>query len=71
MAKKSVIVSICDTCGKELTQDFGPKKRGEFDLPKGWIHLRADSGTKSLMARDLCDECAKPIMQLIKQNGIS
>lgn len=69
MAKKSVIESICDTCGKKVVEDFGPKRRGEFDLPKGWIHLRADNRFKNVFARDICDDCAKPILQVIKQNG--
>lgn len=66
MAKKQVLVSTCDTCGKEVTTDFKPvPNRGEFELPDKWIHLRADTRTKNLLARDLCDECAKPILKVI------
>jgi hypothetical protein len=70
MAKKTVLVSTCDTCGKTVTNDLKPvKERAEFDLPDKWIHLRADTRTKTIMARDLCDDCAKPILQLIKDNN--
>ena len=70
VAKKTVLVSTCDTCGKEVINDFKPvKDRAEFDLPDKWIHLRADTRNKTIMARDLCDDCAKPILQLIKDNN--
>lgn len=68
--KKQVLESTCDTCGKVVVNDFKPiKDRAEYDLPEKWIHLRADTRTKTIMARDLCDECAKPILGLIKDNN--
>jgi hypothetical protein len=69
MAKKSVIESTCDTCGKSVIEDFGPRRKAEFDLPKGWVHLRLDTRRQQLVARDLCDECSKPLMDIIKQNS--
>jgi hypothetical protein len=70
MAKKKVLVSTCDNCGKTVTTDYDPKPtRGEFVLPDKWLHLSADNKTKNILSRDLCDTCAKPILEFIRANG--
>lgn len=62
MAKKSVIESTCDSCGKIVHTDLHPTpKRAEFDLPDGWLHIQADDKHKQIFAMDLCDECSREV----------
>jgi hypothetical protein len=71
MAKKSVLESTCDQCGKQEIMDLPVKDpRAEFVLPNGWVHVRGDDKHKSLFALDFCTDCAKVIRNLIKvKNG--
>lgn len=69
MAKKSVVVTTCDVCGVEQTQDF-KDKRGVIELPPKWVHLSADTATKNILCRDLCEECSKPIVMYIKAQNV-
>ena len=67
MAKKSVLVSTCDSCSKEVTHDLQvPSKRAEFDLPTGWIHVQGNDKSKELFALDLCDTCSKEVRLFAK-----
>jgi hypothetical protein len=72
MVKKQVILSVCDNCHKEATTDMAPKraekglKNEDFLLPDGWAHMRIDTNEKTLYGVDLCDECVKPVTDLMK-----
>jgi hypothetical protein len=64
MAKQQVVESTCDRCHKETTNPLSPNnRRGEdFEVPDGWIHVSANSKTKTIFEMDLCDECKGTVL---------
>jgi hypothetical protein len=75
MAKKQVIESTCDSCGKTATTDINPKRKDkglkeeDFLLPGDWAHIRIDTNTTTLFAHDLCPECLGPVKAAIGKFG--
>lgn len=66
MAKREVVITTCDRCGKEEQSD--PPKPGtkghldEFFLPEGWLHIRGNDRRKLLFEMQLCPGCTEPVL---------
>jgi hypothetical protein len=60
MAKKQVLLSICDRCHFELQtalEKLGRGRKERFVLPPGWLHIQGDTSTHTVFERDLCEDC--------------
>ena len=71
MAKKQVIQSTCDSCGKTENTEMDSKRADkgirteDFLLPEGWAHLRIDTNRTTIYQMDLCADCMKPVKETI------
>lgn len=66
MARKEVLVSICDSCSKEVITDV-PLRIAKSDLllPPDWVVVSVQSAKKDIYTSDLCDECKGPVLTAI------
>jgi hypothetical protein len=63
MAKREVVESTCDRCHKEEVTPLTPTtRRGEYQVPDGWIHVAANSKSSTLFEMDLCDDCKQNVL---------
>lgn len=66
MAKRQVVVSTCDRCGREETTDFNkaPVSRAEeFLLPEHWLHVAGNTRKTTVFSMDLCGECKMTVLE--------
>jgi hypothetical protein len=50
MARKTIIILVCDNCGKEVAEGKGAKMRVKFDDER-----------RGLKRADLCEDCAEAL----------
>ena len=61
--KKQVVVSECDGCGKEVTFPVNSARDIEKTvLPSNWLYVQGITNLRTVFERDLCEECAKPVL---------
>lgn len=59
MAKRKVVISVCDRCTKEVQMNLEKQagRRDAYVLPKDWLHVAANTRNTTVFEMDLCDEC--------------
>lgn len=62
MGKLQVIESECDRCHHVETGPMAKRKRGELDLPKGWLHVSGNTSTALVFEVDLCEACKGTVL---------
>ena len=62
MAKKEMLISICDRCGKKEMTETASFQKNEAMIPNNWIHVSIKSRRSDISAMDLCDECGIPVL---------
>lgn len=63
MAKKEVLISICDSCSKEVISDIPTRlTKSDLLLPPDWVMVSVQSAKKDIFTSDLCDECKGPVL---------
>lgn len=70
MAKKEVLVSICDRCEREVITPTADLKTKDLLLPNGWITISIKSRTHDLVDMDLCSECGAPVLRAASRGDI-
>lgn len=62
--RQEVLESECDRCHTTIESPL-PKfgVRGQFDIPRGWLHIQANSKTVMEFSMDLCDECKRIVLE--------
>jgi hypothetical protein len=66
MAKQKVLLSICDRCGTDETsplQQRGLSRKDPYVLPKGWMHISANTASSTIFELDLCGDCKKIVLE--------
>lgn len=63
MAKKEMLISICDRCDKQVMTPTAEFKKKDLMLPVGWINVSIKSRTHDLVGMDLCDDCGIPVLR--------
>lgn len=62
MAKRQVVVTTCDQCGREAETDLPQDARARYILPDKWMHVTGNTRTVEVFAMDLCDQCVQPVL---------
>jgi hypothetical protein len=60
MAKKQVLLSICDRCHFEIhtaLEKLGKSRRDRYVLPPGWLNVSGNTATHTVFEMDLCEDC--------------
>jgi hypothetical protein len=63
MAKKEMLLSECDRCGKTAMTETATFTKNERHLPNGWINVAIVGRKSDLITMDLCDECGVPVLK--------
>lgn len=61
MATKEMVITTCDSCGKEEQYTYS-KKKGVY-IPRGWVHLVLNDYSHTILAKDLCPKCSGTILE--------
>jgi hypothetical protein len=64
MAKREVLLSVCDRCHTEeqapLEKRLG--RRHKFLLPPGWMNVAGNTATHTVFDIDLCEDCKGTVL---------
>lgn len=66
MAKKQVLISICDRCHTEVESPFEKRRiihKERYVLPPGWLHVQGDTATHTVFEMDLCEDCKVIVLE--------
>jgi hypothetical protein len=68
MAKKEMLISVCDRCDKQVMTETASIKKNEVYLPVGWVVVSMRSRTVDLLNLDLCNECSVPVLNAMGEH---
>lgn len=70
MAKKEMLISVCDRCDKEVMTETAKYRKNELMIPTGWIHVSIKSKNSDLIAMDLCNDCSVPVLKAAHKGDV-
>jgi len=64
--RQQVVDSECDSCHRTDQQPLSTGvRRGEYVLPKGWMHVEGFTSSHVVFGVVLCTECKQAVMESV------